>query len=189
MALKIYTKTGDAGKTSLLGGTKVPKNHIRIESYGNTDELNSFLGLLNDQIRDKETSLFLRQIQDRLFTIGSMLAMETKKKSAIAIPILHEEDVSQLEKKIDDMDKELSPMKSFVLPGGHTLVSTAHICRTVCRRAERSVVNLQINGEFVDPVIIKYLNRLSDYLFILARWLAKKNKAEEILWQPRIDDK
>jgi cob(I)alamin adenosyltransferase len=189
MALKIYTKTGDGGKTSLLGGTKVPKNHARIESYGNTDELNSFLGFLNDQIRDKETNLFLKQIQDRLFIIGSMLAMDTKKKSAIPIPILHEADVLQLEKKIDEMDKELPPMKSFVLPGGHPLVSTAHICRTVCRRAERSVVSLQIIGEIVDPVIIKYLNRLSDYFFMLARWLAKMNHAEEILWQPRIDDR
>ena len=189
MALKIYTKTGDAGKTSLLGGKKVPKNNMRIESYGNTDELNSFLGLLNDQIRDKETNHFLKKIQDRLFTIGSMLAMETKKKSSIAIPVLHEEDVLQLEEKIDEMDKELPPMKSFVLPGGHPLVSSAHICRTVCSRAERSVVSLQINGEMVDPIIIKYLNRLSDYFFMLARLLAKKNQAEEILWQTRIDDR
>jgi cob(I)alamin adenosyltransferase len=185
MALKIYTKTGDAGKTSLLGGTKVPKDNLRIESYGNTDELNSFLGLLSDQIRDKETKLFLKEIQDRLFTIGSMLAMEPKKKSNIPIPLLHEEDISQLERKIDEMDKELPPMKSFVLPGGHPLVSTAHICRTVCRRAERSVVSLLSNGEPVEPLIIKYLNRLSDYFFMLARWLAKKNKAEEILWKPR----
>lgn len=185
MALKIYTKTGDAGKTSLLGGTKVPKDNLRIESYGNTDELNSFLGLLSDQLGDRETNLFLKEIQDRLFTIGSMLAMEPKKKSNINIPLLHEEDVSQLERKIDEMDKELPPMKSFVLPGGHPLVSTAHICRTVCRRAERSVVSLLSNGEPVDPLIIKYLNRLSDYFFMLARWLAMKNKAEEIIWKPR----
>jgi cob(I)alamin adenosyltransferase len=189
MALKIYTKTGDGGKTSLLGGTKVPKDHIRIESYGNTDELNSFLGLLNDQIVDNKTNLFLKEIQDRLFTIGSMLAMEPKKKSSISIPALEEKDVLRLEKNIDDMNEELPPMKSFILPGGHPQISIAHICRTVCRRAERSVVSLQLSGEFVDPLIIKYLNRLSDYLFMLARWLAKKNHVEEILWKPRIDDR
>jgi len=186
MALKIYTKTGDTGKTSLLGGTKVPKNHIRIESYGNTDELNAFIGFLNDQIKDNETNLFLKEIQDRLFTIGSMLAMEPKKKTAIPIPGLYEEDVRKLEQKIDIMDKELPAMKSFILPGGHPIVSTAHICRTVCRRAERSVVSLLSTGEFVDPLIIKYLNRLSDYLFMLARWLGKQNQAEEIMWKPKV---
>jgi cob(I)alamin adenosyltransferase len=188
MALKIYTKTGDGGKTSLLGGTKVPKDHIRIESYGNADELNSFLGYLNDQIRDDEINLLLKEIQDRLFTIGSMLAMEPGKKSGISIPTIHEDDVVKLEKRIDAMDKELPAMKSFILPGGHPLVSTAHICRTVCRRAERSVVRLQSTGEWVDPLVIKYLNRLSDYLFMLARWLALKNHVQEILWKPKIDE-
>ncbi|MFI5154616.1 MAG: cob(I)yrinic acid a,c-diamide adenosyltransferase [Chitinophagales bacterium] len=186
MSTKIYTKTGDNGKTSLLGGTKVPKSHARIESYGNVDELNSFLGLLGDYVTDKEIRGQLREVQDRLFTIGSTLATDPEKGPGSKIPQLVEEDISFLEKRIDSMNEELPPMKSFILPGGHHVVSTAHICRAVCRRAERSTVALHETGSFVDPLVIKYLNRLSDYFFVLSRFIAKQLKVEEILWMARI---
>ena len=186
MALKIYTKTGDKGKTSLLGGTKVPKNNSRIESYGTVDELNSFIGLLNDQIQDPKLNQRLLEIQDRLFTIGSLLAMEPDKKNLPKIPELEEEDIIKLEKDIDSMDQVLPVMKSFILPGGHVAVSTAHICRSVCRRAERECVNLQEEGSSINPLIIKYLNRLSDYFFVLARFIGQQLNVKEILWKPRI---
>ena len=186
MALKIYTKTGDKGKTSLIGGTKVPKSHIRIESYGTVDELNSFIGLLNDQVSDSPSNLVLKEIQDRLFTIGSSLACDPDKEPLLKIPDLKEEDISFLENEIDKMNSMLPAMKSFILPGGHVAVSTAHIVRCVCRRAERICVNMQENKLFVDPLVIKYLNRLSDYLFVLARYIAHQLKVEEIPWKPRV---
>jgi cob(I)alamin adenosyltransferase len=186
MALKIYTKTGDKGKTSLLGGTKVPKSHIRIESYGTVDELNSFIGLLNDYITDSHSKIILKEIQDRLFTIGSSLACDPEKEPAMKIPDLKEEDIKLLEKEIDKMNESLPPMKSFILPGGQVAVSTAHICRCVCRRAERICVSMQENKLFVEPLVIKYLNRLSDYLFVLARFIAYQLHVEEIPWKPRI---
>ena len=187
MALKIYTKTGDKGKTSLLGGTKVPKSHIRIESYGTVDELNSFIGLLNDHITNAHSKIMLKEIQDRLFTIGSSLACDPEKETAMKIPDLKEDDIKLLEKKIDKMNESLPPMKSFILPGGHVAVSTAHICRCVCRRAERICVSMQENKLFVEPLVIKYLNRLSDYLFVLARFIAHQLHVEEIAWKPRIE--
>ena len=186
MALKIYTKTGDKGKTSLIGGTKVPKSHIRIESYGTMDELNSFIGLLGDYLRDDHSKLILKEIQDRLFTIGSSLACDPDKESKMKIPDLREADIQLLEKEIDSMEKELDPLKSFLLPGGHVTVSTAHIARCVCRRAERACVSMQENKLFVEPLILKYLNRLSDYLFVLARYIAHQLKVAEIPWKPRI---
>ncbi len=186
MATKIYTKTGDKGKTSLLGGTKVPKSHVRIESYGNVDELNSFLGLLSDHVTDKEIRAQLKEVQDRLFTIGSTLATDPQKGSDYKIPHLIEGDILFLEEKMDAMNEELPAMKSFILPGGHPVVSIAHICRSVCRRAERSTVSLLESGSFVDPLVIKYLNRLSDYFFVLSRFIAKQLKAEEILWKARM---
>jgi cob(I)alamin adenosyltransferase len=186
MALKIYTKTGDKGKTSLIGGTKVPKSHIRIESYGTVDELNSFIGLLNDLITDNHSKIILKEIQDRLFTIGSSLACDPDKEPALKIPDLKEEDVIFLEKEIDKMNEILPPMKSFILPGGNVAVSTAHITRCVCRRAERICVNMKENNLFVEPLVIKYLNRLSDYLFILARFIAHLLNVEEIPWKPRV---
>ena len=152
MASKIYTRTGDKGKTSLIGGTKVPKSHVRIESYGTVDELNSFIGLLGDQLTASETSLFaaetalLRDIQDRLFTIGSSLACDPDKEPKLKLPDLKKEDTLRLEKEIDRMNETLPPMRSFVLPGGHVAVSTAHIARCVCRRAERICVDMQENG-------------------------------------------
>ncbi|SRR5579871_443487 len=186
MALKIYTKTGDKGKTSLIGGTKVAKSHIRIESYGTVDELNSFIGLLSDHLTDEHTKKVLKEIQDRLFTIGSSLASDPEKEPSLKIPDLKENDISFLEKEIDKMNEVLPEMKNFILPGGHVAVSTAHICRCVCRRAERICVNMNENNQFVDPLVIKYLNRLSDYLFVLARFIAHLLHVEEIVWKPRV---
>jgi cob(I)alamin adenosyltransferase len=186
MAMKIYTKTGDKGTTSLIGGTKVPKNDIRIETYGTVDELNSWIGLVNDQLQDDTFKTELKEIQDRLFTIGSSLATDTEKGSKMKLPDLNEADVSFLEKKMDDMTSQLPPMKSFILPGGHVTVSSIHIARCVCRRAERLAVNMQQHDLFVDETLIKYLNRLSDYLFTLSRFAAQKLGAEEIPWKARI---
>ncbi len=185
MSLKIYTKTGDAGKTSLLGGTKVSKSNIRIEAYGNIDELNSFVGLLGDQYPDERCRTVLKEIQDRLFTIGSALACDPHKEIALKIPDLVEEDVLLLEKEIDYMDGKLPPLKSFILPGGHVVVSTAHICRCICRRAERVTVELDAAEAVNQPLIIKYLNRLSDYLFVLARFAGYLLGAEETVWVAR----
>lgn len=185
MSSKIYTKTGDGGKTSLIGGTKVPKNHIRINAYGTVDELNAFIGLLGDQLADMHSREMLREIQDRLFTIGSSLACDPDKEIAMKIPDLKESDILLLEKEIDDMHEKLPEMKSFILPGGHMAVSVAHICRTVCRRAERIIVELDNGEPLHQPLIIKYLNRLSDYLFVLARYIGLLTGATEIKWKPR----
>ncbi len=180
--MKIYTKKGDKGETSLLGGTRVPKSHIRIESYGTVDELNSWIGLIRDQKIDAQSKDLLIHIQDRLFTIGSHLASDPS-KSGIKIPDIKEEDVVVLEKAIDKMNEVLPEMKSFVLPGGYTTVSYCHIARCICRRAERCAVNLA-QSEKVEDLIIKYLNRLSDYLFVLSRKLSQDLQAEEIPWKP-----
>ena len=186
MALKIYTKTGDEGKTSLIGGTKVPKSHLRIESYGTIDELNSFIGLLIDNLADAHSKKILKEIQDRLFTIGSSLACDPGKEPLMKIPDLKEEDVLLLEKEIDKMNEILPVMKSFILPGGHVAVSTAHITRCICRRAERLCVGMRENELFVDPLVIKYLNRLSDHLFVLARYTGHLLNVAEIPWKPRV---
>src|SRR5258708_2513641 len=187
MAFKIYTKTGDLGKTSLIGGTKVAKNHIRIESYGTVDELNSYIGLVSDNITHEPSKIILKEIQDRLFTIGSSLACDPDKEPLMKIPDLKEEDIVLLEKEIDKMNEELPVMKSFILPGGHAAVSTAHITRCVCRRAERLCVHMQQHDLFVEPLVIKYLNRLSDYLFILARYIGHLLGVSEIPWKPRVN--
>jgi cob(I)alamin adenosyltransferase len=186
MAVKIYTKTGDLGKTSLIGGTKVPKSHIRIESYGTIDELNSFIGLVSDSIQHQHTKNILKEIQDRLFTIGSSLACDPDKEPLMKIPDLNEKDIVLLEREIDTMNDVLPVMKNFILPGGHISVSTMHIARCVCRRAERICVNMQENEMFVEPLVIKYLNRLSDYLFVLARFTGHLLHVEEIAWKARI---
>ena len=186
MAMKIYTKTGDSGKTSLLGGTKVFKNNPRIEAYGTVDELNSYIGLLSDFSNDDNVKNILKEIQDRLFTIGAELACDPEKNSRITLPDLHESDVELLEKEIDKMQDQLPVMQNFILPGGNPAVSFAHVARCVCRRAERGTVNLQENNGAVDQLIIKYLNRLSDYLFVLARYLGMKNNAPEIIWKARM---
>jgi cob(I)alamin adenosyltransferase len=187
MAFKIYTKTGDLGKTSLIGGTKVPKNNIRIESYGTVDELNSFIGLTADQVTQQPVKDILKEIQDRLFTIGSSLACDPDKEPKLKIPDLKESDITLLEHEIDKMNEELEEMKSFILPGGHVAISTAHITRCVCRRAERICVNMMENDLFVDPLVIKYLNRLSDYLFVLARYIGHLLGVQDIPWKPRIN--
>lgn len=184
--MKIYTKTGDKGKTSLIGGTKVYKSDLRIESYGTVDELNSFVGLCLDHLKSHSISNVLAEIQDRLFTIGSALACDPEKETKLKIPDLHETDVELLEKEIDKMNEILPAMKSFILPGGHVAVSTLHIARTVCRRAERSCVKMQKKEMEVEDLIIKYLNRLSDYLFVLARFAAHQLNVEEIPWKPRV---
>ena len=186
MALKIYTKTGDKGITSLIGGTKVPKSHLRIEAYGTADELNSWIGLVNDQVKIKKTKKILKEIQDRLFTIGSSLACDPDKETKLKIPDLGESDITLLENQIDKMNERLPAMKSFILPGGHVAVSMAHVARCVCRRAERICVAMQEESLFVDPLVIKYLNRLSDYLFVLARFIGHELEVKEIPWKPRI---
>lgn len=182
MAFKIYTKTGDTGDTGLFGGKRLPKNHIRIESYGTVDELNAYIGMLRDLVHTEHQKNILKEIQDRLFTIGSNLASDPEKK--MSTPDVKDSDVELLEKEMDKMDEHLPPLKNFVLPGGHPTVSYCHIARTICRRAERTVVALHHN-EKVEEIIIRYLNRLSDYLFVLGRQLTRDLKAEEIPWHPR----
>lgn len=182
--MKIYTKTGDKGQTSLIGGTRVPKHHERIEAYGTVDELNSFIGLIRDQQIDEHSKNILIEIQDRLFTIGSSLASDPE-KSKMKIPDLKEEDVILLENEIDKMNESLPEMRSFVLPGGHTTVSFCHITRCVCRRAERLSIHLAEHS-FVSELVIKYLNRLSDYLFVLSRKFSQDLHVLEIPWKPRM---
>lgn len=186
MATKIYTKTGDKGTTSLIGGTKVSKSNIRIEAYGTVDELNSWIGVVNDHIQDATTKQTLKEIQDRLFTIGSSLACDPEKEPKLKIPDLHESDIVFLEKEIDRMNEVLPPMKAFILPGGAPAISFAHVARCVCRRAERLCVLLQIEKQFVEPLVLIYLNRLSDYLFVTARYIGHLQGAEEIQWKARI---
>lgn len=187
--MKIYTKTGDKGTTSLFGGTRVPKHHIRIESYGTVDELNAHIGLIKDQEIELHTKEILNRVQDRLFTIGSTLATEPEKatlksgKERLSIPKISEEDILLLENEMDLMNDALPEMTHFVLPGGHQSVSFCHIARCVCRRAERMSTALYEISPF-DEMVLKYLNRLSDYLFVLARKLSKDLNAEEIQWIP-----
>ncbi|HTH55019.1 MAG TPA: cob(I)yrinic acid a,c-diamide adenosyltransferase [Cyclobacteriaceae bacterium] len=182
--MKIYTKTGDQGTTALFGGQRLPKSDLRIEAYGTIDELNSHVGLLRDQVVNATRKEILIEIQDRLFTIGSILATEPGNKK-VKIPSLLESDVVFLEKEIDRMDEQLPPMKHFVLPGGHVSVSVGHIVRTVCRRAERLVIELNAQNT-VDGLVIKYLNRLSDYFFVLCRMMAHELKIEETPWKPKM---
>jgi cob(I)alamin adenosyltransferase len=188
--MKIYTKSGDTGTTSLYGGTRVSKHHIRIESYGTVDEVNSHIGLLRDQDMNPAYKLVLLEVQDRLFTVGAILAtppedekLKNGEKRLQNLGIL-ESDIEFLEKEIDAMDESLPAMTSFVLPGGHTIVSYCHIARCVCRRAERLAVYLN-DIEPTEELVIKYLNRLSDYLFVLARKLTLDLNAEEMPWIPR----
>jgi cob(I)alamin adenosyltransferase len=182
--MKIYTKTGDQGYTSLIGGTRVPKHHLRIESYGTVDELNSYIGLIRDQpIADHHREI-LKQIQDRLFTIGASLAADPE-KSRMVIPDLHLEDIEMLEKEMDAMDEQLPELKHFILPGGSTTVSYCHLARCVCRRAERITVHLAQEST-VDEKVNIYLNRLSDYLFTLARKLGNEQNIAENQWIPRL---
>ena len=186
MAIKIYTKTGDLGTTSLIGGTKVPKSHIRIDTYGTVDELNSWIGVVSDYTPDEQIKAVLKEIQDRLFTVGSSLACDPDKEPLMKIPDLKESDIEFLEQQIDQMNTQLPAMKFFVLPGGHLAISQSHVARCVCRRAERCCVNMQEQDIFVEPLVIKYLNRLSDYLFVLSRYLGHQMGVAEIPWKPRV---
>ncbi len=181
--MKIYTKKGDDGTTSLIGGTRVPKHHVRVEAYGCVDELNVCIGLLADQPGTEACMPRLREIQDRLFTIGASLAADPE-ASRMVLPELRDSDISVLEQDMDQMDAELSEMKNFVLPGGHPTISFCHLARVTCRRAERQVSFLSEQEE-VDQDVIRYLNRLSDYLFVLSRHLAKQLGVAEIAWKPR----
>ena len=187
--MKIYTKTGDKGTTALFGGTRVPKHHIRIESYGTVDELNSYIGLIRDQTISLHYKQVLMGIQDRLFTVGAILATDPEKatlkngKDRLNISKISETDILNLEQEMDTMNDALPPMTHFVLPGGHQTVSFCHIARCVCRRAERMATALNELEPF-QPETLMYLNRLSDYLFVLARKLSYDLQAEEIKWIP-----
>ncbi len=188
--MKIYTKTGDVGETSLFGGRRVLKSELRIDSYGTVDELNSWIGLLRDVQADAATRDLLKEIQDRLFTLGATLAADPDNHK-LKTPDLHESDIEVLEKAIDAMDEQLEPLRNFILPGGHVHVSYCHLARTVCRRAERLCVALHHSAGSAgatnpeELIAIKYLNRLSDYLFTLSRKMAKDLGAEEVNWLPR----
>ncbi|WP_299485973.1 cob(I)yrinic acid a,c-diamide adenosyltransferase [uncultured Allomuricauda sp.] len=181
--MKIYTKTGDKGTTALFTGKRVAKHHIRIESYGTIDELNSFLGLIRDQEIDEHSKETLALIQNKLFTVGAILATEPKKENRLKIPRISDDDITLLENEMDQMNEELPEMTHFILPGGHTTVSYCHIARTVCRRAERMASYLNEN-EPLPNNLLSYINRLSDYLFVLARKLSKDLRAQEVKWIP-----
>jgi cob(I)alamin adenosyltransferase len=180
--MKIYTKKGDDGTTSLLGGNRVPKHHLRIEAYGNLDELNAQLGVLRDML-DGEYTALLAGIQENLFTIGSHLAVDPGHEGKMNLPLLPQSASETLEQAMDAMDNVLPPMRNFVLPGGHLWVSQCHVVRTVCRRAERSMVALH-ESQPIDPIFLTYVNRLSDYFFVLSRYLAHRLNAPETPWKP-----
>ncbi len=182
--MKVYTKTGDKGKTSLFGGKRVLKNDLQIESYGNLDELNSWIGMLRDSTTDVAEKKFIIRIQENLFTIGSYLATDPAKKKKLSLPVISDAWITDLEKEMDAMDENLAPMQFFVLPGGHIAVSHCHVARTVCRRAERSIVALQSEDEDIE-FAKRYINRLSDYLFVLSRKWAIDFDAQEIPWKPQ----
>lgn len=183
MSGKLYTKTGDKGLTSLLGGKKVSKDSLRIEAYGNVDELNAFIGLLNDQPElDQPLKEQLFWIQDKLFVLGSILATEEDFKG-FELPKVGENEVSRVEKWIDAFELEVPPLKNFILAGGHQAVSLSHVCRTVCRRTERSIISLSQSAE-IDSFILQFINRLSDYFFIFARVLGVRLNVDEIAWTP-----
>lgn len=181
--MKIYTKRGDKGETSLIGGDRVPKHHIRIEAYGTIDELNSYIGILRSFIEDSINVNVLPEIQDRLFTVGSLLASAPGSK--MIVPDLHDKDTELLEDSIDRMNAELPELRSFVLPAGSIEVAHCHVARCVCRRAERLIVHLN-EVEAIEGIIIQYINRLSDYLFVLGRYKALKQGVDEVSWKPRI---
>lgn len=187
--MKIYTKTGDKGTTALFGGTRVAKHHIRIESYGTIDELNSWMGLIRDQEIDIRSKEIIVQIQNKLFTVGAILATDPEKatlkngKDRLNIPKIADADITLLEHEMDRMNDALPPMTHFILPGGHTSVSYCHIARTVCRRAER-LASLLHEEAPIEENVLSYINRLSDYIFVLSRELSKQLSANEIKWIP-----
>ncbi len=181
--MKIYTKTGDQGQTSLYGGKRVQKHSLRIDSYGTLDELNSYIGLIRDLTHGSNQDELLSQIQHTLFDIGSHLAADPD-KTQLKKPALEEVLIRQLEQAIDLMNEEIPPLKLFILPGGHPTVSHIHIARTLCRKSERRITELAFNEE-INLIIIPYINRLSDYLFVFARYIAKQNNVKEYFWNPK----
>lgn len=183
---KIYTKTGDKGGTSLIGGVRVSKSNIRIDAYGTVDELNSYIGMVSDLVTDEKVITQLREIQDRLFTLGAELATAPDKDVKMKLPDLHASDITWLEDRIDEMNEVLPEMRSFIIPGGNLGSSTCHVARTVCRRAERICVAMYDNSEHVPDFVIAYLNRLSDYLFTLCRYISYINNAPEVPWRARL---
>ncbi len=185
--MKIYTKSGDDGTTALFGGDRVKKSYIRVETYGNIDELNSFLGLLIESIGDGDIRAYLEKIQHILFNIGSVIATQDE-KFITKLPKLLPSDITSLENQMDQMDKDLAAMTNFILPSGHESVARAHICRTVCRRAERSLVGL-LDSETCHPSLsmaLQFLNRLSDYFFVLSRKLTQLNNKNEVIWRKEV---
>lgn len=183
--MKIYTKTGDKGQTSLLGGNRVLKSHVRIEAYGTVDELNAHIGLLKDQEINRNKKDIFRKIQDCLFTIGSCLAVEENPEK-FKIPLITEKDIQLLETEIDAITAQVPPLKNFILPGGHVSISVGHVARCVCRRAERAVVKLTQEEDMeINEQIIIYLNRLSDYLFIICRKMHQELAIPETPWEPQ----
>jgi cob(I)alamin adenosyltransferase len=183
--MKIYTKTGDKGTTSLIGGKRVAKDHIRIEAYGTVDELIAHVGVVRDHLENKALQDELISVQDQLMICAAVLANDTE-SNTLKIPKLSEERIVWLEKRIDAMEVKLKPLKNFILPGGHPAVSFAHVARTTCRRAERCIISLTEASEVPDTIIM-YFNRLSDYFFVLARFISRELKAKEIHWEPRLD--
>ncbi len=181
--MKVYTKTGDKGETSLFGGKRVKKYNVRIEAYGTSDELNSWIGLICSQSIDQSHRSVLTEIQDRIFTLGAQLAADPDKPK-LKMPRIKETDITLLEEEMDKMDAELPEMTKFTLPGGNTVVSYCHLARCVCRRCERRVIELA-DAAVVEPLIVQYLNRLSDYLFVLGRKLAQETNAPEVYWEPK----
>lgn len=188
MAFRVYTKTGDKGTTALIGGTRVGKDSIRIEAYGTVDELNSHLGVILSYLHQQDPIDQIREIQDRLFTVGSSLATDPNKDTKMKLPDLKEEDVLYLENAIDTMEESLPPLKSFILPGGDAGSAFAHVARCVCRRAERICVHMVNTNEFVAEIVLRYLNRLSDYLFVLGRYMLHQAGGQDLEWKPRIHD-
>ena len=180
--MKIYTKTGDEGYTSLFGGARISKDHIRIEAYGTVDELNSFIGVLSDSLDNEHLRTVLHEVQNRLFDIGSVLATDPEKD--FHLPSIDANDISLLETEIDAMEEVLVPLKNFILPSGHKSISAAHVCRTVCRRTERRLVSLS-SASAVDQKLIQYLNRLSDFFFVLARYIAHDLGIEDTIWKQK----
>lgn len=179
--MKIYTKSGDKGETSLLGGKRVKKYNLRIQAYGTCDELNAWIGLLRDQNIHEDYQLFLIKIQEKIFTIGSHLAALNDEQIKKNLPTISQNDITQIEQQIDAMENDLPAMQNFILPGGHQIVSYCHLARTVCRRAERCIIELSDN-DFVEPIIIQFFNRLSDYLFVLSRKVTKDTNSTETPW-------
>lgn len=183
--MKIYTKTGDKGATSLIGGKRVKKNHPRIDAYGTVDELMAFVALLRDQEAvDGYWRVVLAEVLDRLMSCASVLAADCS-DCKVKLPAISDADIEFLEQQIDEMDSQLEPLISFVLPGGHQAVSLCHVARTICRRAERLAISVAESSPLPENVV-KYINRLSDFFFTLSRLLAKNLKIEQIPWEPRV---